>query len=85
MSTTTVPLDQHPTAADRETTLQLINRCIPVYAAGMHKASDEVLGHEAERLESEYSSPVVRSMRQIVDLERTDRAAKRAAERAVTL
>jgi hypothetical protein len=73
MSTTTVPLEQHPTAADRETTLRLINRCMPVFADEVHHASNARLTHEAERLESQRPSPVRDAMRLIVDIERAAR------------
>jgi hypothetical protein len=67
MLTATIPIVQHPTDADRENGLALINRCMASFAAGMHTADEAVLRHEAERLESMPRSPVVRSMRAIVD------------------
>lgn len=62
------------TDADRDAALTLINRLMPTFAAGMRAADDLTLQHEAERLEAEPTSPVVRSMRQIVDGERAARA-----------
>lgn len=63
-----------PTDAEREYALALINRHIVTFAKGMHAADDETLRHEAERLEAEPTSPVVKSMRAIVDGERAARA-----------
>jgi hypothetical protein len=74
--TATRPIVQHPTAADRERALAVINAVMPTFATGMHCACLAELEHEAERLESLPPSRVVRSMRQIVDAEL---AAKRGA------
>lgn len=73
MSTLTVPITQHPTDADREAGLALINACMTRFATGMHAAADTELAHEAERLEALPYSPVIRSMRAIVDGERAAR------------
>lgn len=73
MTSLTVPLDQHPTDADREAGLALINACMARFAVGMHAADEAELAHEAERLEALPKSPVVRSMRAIVDGERAAR------------
>jgi hypothetical protein len=70
VSTATVPLRQRITPADREVALAVINRVLPTYAQGMHAATDAVLRHEAERLEGVESTPVVKSMRAIVEGER---------------
>jgi hypothetical protein len=67
--TATRPIEQHPTAADREAALALINAVMPTFAHGMHCAELCELEHEAERLEALPDSKVVRSMRQIVDAE----------------
>lgn len=67
--TATVPLVQHPTDADRERGLAVINRVMPTYVTGMHAADLSVLVHEAERLESLPASPVIKSMRLIVGAE----------------
>lgn len=67
--TATIPLDQHPTDADRETGLAVINRHIPIFAAGIRAADLATLRHEAERLEGLEGSPVVRTMRLIVGAE----------------
>lgn len=63
-----------PTDADREYALALINACLVDYDRGMRAADPETLRHEAERLEAEPSSPVVKSMRLIVDGVRVARA-----------
>lgn len=60
--------------AKREYALALINACLVDYDRGMRNADPETLRHEAERLEAEPSSPVVKSMRLIVDGVRTARA-----------
>lgn len=62
------------TDADREYGLAVINACLVDYDAGMRRADNLTLQHEAERLESEPSSPVVKSMRLIVDGVRATRA-----------
>jgi hypothetical protein len=67
----TVPLDQHPTAADREVGLAVINRVLPTYAAGLHSGDSAHLAHEAERVESLPPTPVAKTMRAMVDAERT--------------
>ncbi|MFC7276270.1 hypothetical protein ACFQS1_19935 [Paractinoplanes rhizophilus] len=74
MSTATIPLDQHPTAAAREYGLAVINACLVDYDRGMRTAADAELLHESERLEALPKSPVVRSMRAIVDGARAARA-----------
>jgi len=79
VSTLTVPLDQHLTDADREAGLALINACMPSFAAGMHAADDATLRHEAERLEAQRPSRVVKTMRAIVDGERAARRGKAVA------
>lgn len=73
--TRTVPLAQHPTEAAREAGLAVINRCMPVFATGVHGLALPELEHEAERLEGLPTSPVIKSMRAIVE---TELAAKRA-------
>lgn len=73
MSSLTIPIAQHPTDADREAGLALINQCMPRFAAGMHAADDATLRHEAERLEAQRPSKVVATMRAIVDWEMTAR------------
>jgi hypothetical protein len=72
MSTATVPLRQQITPADREVALAVINRVLPTYAAGLHAPTTSLsdLAHEAERLEAMPKSPVVKSMRAMVDSER---------------
>lgn len=67
--TATIPLVQHPTDADREYGLAVINACIPRYVTGMHAADLAVLRHEAERLEGLEASPVIKTMRAIVGAE----------------
>lgn len=63
-----------PTTAEREYALAVINRQLVIFATGMQAADDETLRHEAERLEAEPTSPVVKSMRAIVDGVRAARA-----------
>jgi hypothetical protein len=75
MSSLTVPLEQHITAADRERGLALINRCMCRFVDGIHAADLATVQHESERLEGLQSSPVVKSMRLIVDQELASRAA----------
>lgn len=75
MLTATIAIEQHPSDADRELALAVINRCIPVFADGMHKASLPTLREEAQRLEGLPRSPVITSMRAIVDTELAERAA----------
>lgn len=67
------------TDAERESGLALINRLMPVVAAGVHAADNETLRHEAERLEAEPTSKVIKSMRLIVEAERAERAARAGA------
>lgn len=71
MSTLTVPLVQHPSAADREIGLAVINRVLPVHRLGVHHYTSAELTHEAERLETQQPSPVIRAMRAAVDAEQT--------------
>lgn len=75
--TPTVPIEQHPTAADRERALAVINQCLPAFAKGMHAADLPDLVHEAERLEGLPTSPVIKSMRLIVGAELAGRAVAR--------
>jgi hypothetical protein len=51
--------------------LAVINRVIPTYARGMHAAATPTLTHEAARLDGLPKSPVIGSMRAIVDSELT--------------
>jgi len=53
---------------------ELINQLMPAVVAGWSKADGLTLQHEAERLDGLPTSPVIRSMRQLVDAERTARA-----------
>ena len=70
MSTVTVPLEQHPTPAVHEIGLAVINRVLPTYAAGLRTGDAAHLDHEAERLESLPKTPVIATMRALVDGER---------------
>lgn len=54
----------------REVGLAVINRVLPFYAKGIHHYSLTELAHEAERVEGLEPSPVVKSMRALVDGER---------------
>jgi hypothetical protein len=76
VSTVTVPLKQRITPDAREVGLAVINRVLPTYAAGLHTGDNEHLQHEAERLETQESSPVIRAMRAMVDAERIERRLK---------
>jgi hypothetical protein len=71
VSTLTVPLVQHPSAADREIGLAVINRVLPTYARGLHSGDATHLAHETERVESLPRTPVTNAMRAMVDAERT--------------
>lgn len=73
MNTATVPLKQWITPDAHEIGLAVINRVLPTYAAGIRAGDDAHLTHEAERLETQESSPVVCAMRAIVDAERLGR------------
>lgn len=68
----------HGTPADHATVHALQARLVVTYTAGMRAAEDEVLAHEAERLETQLSTPVIVAMRQIVADEQALRAAKGA-------
>lgn len=73
MTTATKPLAQHITPDAREVGLAVINRVLPAYYEGLHARTTTplMLEHEAERLEAMLPSLVVRSMRSMVDAERT--------------
>jgi hypothetical protein len=79
VSTLTVPIEQHPTAADRDYGLAIINACMVDFARGIHTADPAELAHEAARLEALPRSPVIRTMRAIVDGELDARRAKAVA------
>jgi hypothetical protein len=48
----------------------VINRVLPVHRAGVHHYTSAELAHEAERLETQEPSAVIRAMRATVDAER---------------
>jgi hypothetical protein len=63
---------------DRVTALRLINKHLPVFAAGMHTADSDTLAYEARRLEAlTWTSPTVRRMQQIVADEQREREVSR--------
>ncbi|WP_436528616.1 hypothetical protein [Actinoplanes sp. HUAS TT8] len=53
--------------------VDLIERCLTTFTAGMRTADDLTLTHEAERLESLPTSPAVTRMREIVATEQDTR------------
>jgi hypothetical protein len=65
--TATVPLDQHPSADAVERGLAVINRCIPKFVVFVHECDQAELCAEAARLEALPTSPVIRTMRAIVE------------------
>lgn len=59
---------QRPDA--REVGLAVINRVLPKHRKGIHAASNEMLRHEAERLEGQPPSPINTILLSHVDAER---------------
>lgn len=51
--------------------LAVINRVLPAHRIGIHHHTNAELAHEAERLEAQQPSPVIRAMRAAVDSELT--------------